>query len=417
MKRIKIGMIAVLLAAVLAGCGKGETSGTTEVMESGGTQLATGDKAVSEELATDDMDKGDTNELASNEVPKETPDENDRAASKEEPSQAPDRVYSKECVGVLTVSINPEVDLEIDKDGNVFSVDFRNEDATTAYQDLNLVGMQAEDAVNLIVETADKKGYLKDDGGVTLVYGSTGNASAEEARGMIDGARDAVMGTLNALGKEGVVTLEMENYAQETSDICDLCFGVGSIVCDQCGGVGFGNGMVICDQCLGTGTYDDGHVPEEAGEGGAPEDDGLCRTCRGSGIMTIQAQTCYICKGTGLCINCGGSGIDPEPDDQGNIGACHACGGDGDCLQEVCEGGTMIERSETCRDCNGTGQDTGNFSGPEQGENPGEGENQGEESSFGCNRCQGSGRMECNGCGGTLIGTCYRCNGTGIKQP
>lgn len=200
MKRIKIGMLAVLLAAVLAGCGKGETSENAEVMESGGTQLATDDKAGTEELA-------------SNEVPKETPDENDGAASKEEPSQAPDRVYSKECVGVLTVSINPEVDLEIDKDGNVFSVDFRNEDATTAYQDLNLVGMQAEDAVNLIVETADKKGYLKDDGGVTLVYGSTGNASADEARGMIDGARDAVMGTLNALGKEGTVTLEMENYA------------------------------------------------------------------------------------------------------------------------------------------------------------------------------------------------------------
>ena len=60
MKRIKIGMLAVLLAAALAGCGKGETSENAEVMESGGTQLATDDKAGTEELA-------------SNEVPKETP--------------------------------------------------------------------------------------------------------------------------------------------------------------------------------------------------------------------------------------------------------------------------------------------------------------------------------------------------------
>ena len=427
MKRIKIGVLAVLLVAALAGCGKGETPEITEVMESGDSELATDDMAGTEELATNDKAgvedfatgntaEGDKNELASNEVPKETSDDNDGAASKEESSQASDRVYSKECVGVLTISINPEVDLEIDKDGKVLAVVFRNEDAKTAYQDLNLEGIAAEDAVKMIVETADKKGYLKDDGGVTVVYGSTGNASAEEARDMIDGVRDAVMGTLNALEKEGAVTLEMENYAQETSDICDACFGVGSIVCDLCGGVGFGNGMVLCDQCLGTGIYDDGHVPEGAGEGGGPEDDGLCRTCRGSGIMTIQAQTCYICKGTGLCINCGGSGIDPEPDDQGNMGACHACGGDGDCLQEVCEGGTMIERHETCRDCNGTGQDTGNFSGTDQGGNPGEGENPGEEQAFGCNRCQGSGRIECNRCGGTLIGTCNRCNGTGINQ-
>ena len=145
--------------------------------------------------------------------------------------------------------------------------------------------------MKIIVETANDKGYLKDDGEVTLIYGSTGNALAEEAREMIDSARDTVMYTLNELGKESAVVLEMKNYAQDTSDICDLCFGVGSIVCDQCGGLGYGNGMVRCDLCMGTGTYDDGHIPEGGDE---PVDDGLCRDCGG----TLMG-TCYRCNGTG----------------------------------------------------------------------------------------------------------------------
>lgn len=369
-------ILSVMLAVGLIGCGKGENLETTELIESGN---------------------------------EEKTEENLEPDSTEEVFQTSDRVYGKECMGVFTISINPEVDIELDKDGNVLSVAFQNEDAETAYKDLSLEGIQAGDAVKFIIKTADEKGYLKDDGEVTLVYGSTGNASTAEARSMIDGVRDATMDTLKELGKESTVVLELENCTQDTSDICDLCFGIGSIICDQCGGVGYGNGMVTCDLCMGTGVYDDGHIPEEGGE---PVDDGLCRTCHGTGTMTIQAQTCYICKGTGLCNVCGGSGIDPELDDQGNSGSCHACGGDGKCLQDVCEGGIMIERHETCRDCGGTGQDTGNFSGNESGE----GDNPVEESSIGCNRCQGSGYMECNGCGGTLMGTCYRCNGSGINK-
>ena len=349
---------------------------------------------------------GKENETEIVKLTEEKEEEYVESVSTENLPQASDRVYGKDCKGVFTISINPEVDLEIDIEGNVLSVIFKNEDAEIAYSGLNLEGTEANSAMKCIVETADEKGYLTDDGEVTLIYGSTGNASAEEARNMIDSARDTVMETVNELGKESIIVLEMKNYAQETSDICDLCFGVGSIVCDQCSGLGYGNGMVECDLCMGTGTYDDGHKPE--GSGG-PVDDGLCRTCHGTGIMTIQAQTCYICKGTGLCINCGGSGIDPVLDDQGNSGACHACGGSGDCLQEVCEGGVMIERHETCRDCGGSGQDTGNFSGSDVGEDPDN------EPPSGCNRCAGTGYMECNGCGGTLMGTCYRCNGTGIN--
>lgn len=373
MKKIQIIALSLLLAVGLIGCGTEKGADSTELS---GSII---------EQTTEDNKEG---------IAEQTTEKTEQVSSEEE-NPSPERVYGEECVGVITISINPEIDLEIDKAGNVLEVVFQNEDAKTAYEDLNLEGLEAKAAMKLIVETANEKGYLKDDGEVSLIYGSTGNASAEEAQEMINSARTSVMDTLNDLGKESTVSLEMKNYAQETSDICDLCYGVGTIVCEQCGGMGNGNGMVTCDLCMGTGTYDG----EEE-----PPTDGLCRSCLGTGILTIQPQKCYICNGTGLCINCGGSGIDPEPDDFGNYGSCHACGGDGDCLQEVCEGGTMIERSETCRDCGGTGQDTGAFSGPSDEER-------------GCYRCEGRGFMECNGCGGSLVENCYRCNGTGIKQP
>ncbi len=159
-------------------------------------------------------------------INEEKTEENLEPDSTEEVFQTSDRVYGKECMGVFTISINPEVDIELDKDGNVLSVAFQNEDAETAYKDLSLEGIQAGDAVKLIIETADEKGYLKDDGEVTLVYGSTGNASTVEARSMIDGVRDATMDTLKELGKESAVVLELENCTQDTSDICDLCFGI-----------------------------------------------------------------------------------------------------------------------------------------------------------------------------------------------
>lgn len=385
MKKAYMIILSVIFTVGLTGCGK---ENKTEI---------TGERTekYTESVPTKEYTESVSTEGYAESVPTE------------ELTQSSERVFSEDCIGVFTISINPEVELGIDKSGNVLSVVFRNEDAETAYKDLSLEGMAARDAMRLIVETANEKGYLKDDEEVTLTYGSTGNASVEEARGMIDSARDTVMDKLNELGKESIVALEMKNYAQDTSDICDLCFGVGSIVCEQCGGLRSENGMVKCDLCMGTGTYDDGHIPEGGDE---PADDGLCRTCRGTGIMTIQAQTCYICNGTGLCINCGGSGIDPELDDQGNSGSCHACGGSGDCLQEVCEGGVMVERHETCRDCGGSGQDTGNFSGPDVGEDSDN------DPSGVCNRCGGTGYMECNGCGGTLIETCYRCNGTGINK-
>ena len=60
-------------------------------------------------------------------------------------------------------------------------------------------------------------------------------------------------------------------------------------------------------------------IIETADEKGHLKDDGLCRTCLGTGTMTIQAQTCYICKDTGLCNVCGGT----------LMGTCYRCNGSG----------------------------------------------------------------------------------------
>lgn len=315
---------------------------------------------------------------------------------------------SENCVGLITISINPEIALEIDENGVVISVTYKNDDARDAYENLNLEEMLAEEAAELVVKVADEKGYLKDGGDVELRYGSTGRTSPGEAQEIISGTREALKNSLSEIGKDSAVVFQMESCGEDNTGICDLCYGVGVIVCDNCGGVSYGNGMTRCDLCSGSGVY-------EGGQDGAPDGDsadGLCRSCRGTGILTIQAQTCYTCNGTGLCINCGGSGVDPELSDRGETMSCHACDGTGDCLQEVCEGGIMVERSETCRDCGGTGQDTGNFSGNDTGDSGEEAKAQ----SSSCYRCDGNGYMLCNRCQGSLMQTCNRCNGTGINE-
>lgn len=306
--------------------------------------------------------------------------------------------YTSNVRGVINVSINPEVEFEIDENNHIARVIYCNEDATTAYSELKLEGMDVNEAMLLIVKTAREKGYLKDGNDISLNYGSTGYASAEESLALIASAKDALCEGLLETGSNSAVVLNVNNYTNDDS-ICDLCFGIGQIVCDNCGGKAYGNGMVLCDLCFGSGIESD---DDQSSTPPPKVKENACRHCNGTGIKTIQAQTCYTCNGTGLCINCGGSG--QELTDRGDMGSCHACGGSGDCLQQVCEGGVMPARSETCDKCGGTGVGNGDSN-----------DEPGPASDNGCHRCNGSGYMTCNTCNGNLMDTCYRCDGTGIR--
>ncbi len=393
--------------AFLTACGNSEGSGTVITQApSNASEVSEGESGHNTDKTTETPAEAETvktpetsAETETDKTP-ETPAETGTDKTTEEPSgtdigeitENPSRDYSGETHGVLNISINPEVEFEIDENGLVTKVIYLNEDARDAYIGLALEGIPVKEAIELVVKTADEKGYLKDGNDVSVSYGATGYATAEEAQEMIEAARTGTIEALNETGKDSALVLNMTNYSQD-DEICDLCFGAGVIICDICGGISYGNGKLKCDLCEGSGFYDDGHDPDLG--------TGNCRTCHGTGIMTIQSETCRFCGGSGKCDVCGGTGQEMRGD--GTPGPCHACLGTTDCQNSECIDGIVPEKHTTCTDCEGSGRASGDSSDPN--DRP-EGL---------CYRCDGEGFMTCYRCGGTLLQTCYRCDGTGKR--
>ena len=62
----------------------------------------------------------------------------------------------------ITISINPEILLSVNNEGKVVEVTAVNEDADILLSDLELVGLTAEEASNLIIDSAYESGYINE---------------------------------------------------------------------------------------------------------------------------------------------------------------------------------------------------------------------------------------------------------------
>lgn len=82
--------------------------------------------------------------------------------------------------------------------------------------------------------------------------------------------------------------LENKNGLTPQRETCISCRGTG--FCSQC--IGSTNGILPCSTCSGTGSV-------QRGEESVP-----CSTCNGLG-----KRECSICRGTGRCRDCNGTGI------------------------------------------------------------------------------------------------------------
>lgn len=70
--------------------------------------------------------------------------------------------FGNEVYALATVDINPSLELELDKNYKVIKMNALNEDAK-ALKDLKVKGMDVEDAIEIIVDEAEGKGFIKDD--------------------------------------------------------------------------------------------------------------------------------------------------------------------------------------------------------------------------------------------------------------
>lgn len=167
--------------------------------------------------------------------------------------------------------------------------------------------------------------------------------------------------------------------------VCGRCRGEGLIECGHCD-----NGIITdCPTCHGQSL---GACTECGGSKTIP-----CDLCEGSGY---DPKNCAYCKGTGNCPGCGGSGKKTMED--GNIGPCNKCGGDGHCrnlfngVTAICYGHgpcprCHMKKVKECTHCRGTGEEI-------------------------CNNCLGEIGGTCGFCNGSGRETCPDCDGTGKSE-
>lgn len=256
---------------------------------------------------------------------------------------------------VVRITINPDLELLLDKEAKILAVNYLNQDAEDAFSELELQGTELKDAVSLVVDAAIEKEYLEA-GKEIAVEISAGEGKVPEA----------------ALSEK--ITDVINKTVQETLDNRQFDALLQITVAEAEEG-------------------QSGHAAEvkeeqtESKEGQAAEDGQTAvKDGQGSGEsteQTTQAETggepCPACGGTGICAECGGGTL-----------PCKRCGGS---LWEKC-GTCGGSGSQTCPGCHGSGQDATDGSA--------------------CRHCGGAGSITCEQCGGSGGKACSICNGKGV---
>lgn len=245
------------------------------------------------------------------------PTQQTQEQSTQNESTAPDNIADKSYTTRIKVTINPDADILTDQDGKVVEIVCNNDDAITAYGNLEVAGKELEDVAKEMVKAATDAGFMQDAKPVTLSIVDaecTGQELLDEALEVKDGVQQALIE--NDFQHAPIVAEIMEG--EVVDDTCDLCYGKGVIICDGCNGTTYldGNQWTVCGKCAGEGK-----------------------------------TTCTLCNGEGfsVCDSCGGTGLD----DAGDDGKCWSCHGEGKTGCVRCGDGVGYQ---TCEDCNGEGR-------------------------------------------------------------
>ncbi len=326
-RKITMIMAALLTAFVFAGCNADEVPEGYNIMD---------DTVVNVQAETS-SDVTDSEEVETTDVSEEKGYD----------------VIPEEYAMVVTVSINPEISLYLDKEYKVIGYKFGNDDAIDAYADNSseFLGRSAEDVTGTLVTIAAEKDYLKDDGNVDISLSELKDETIKDAA-VLTLMKDAATGVIDeqelkcAVNVEVAESIPAEIEAPKVKVTCPDCGGVG-VICpgdsslgDEitpggykgCGGDGVveclskiplcENGTIHCDHCGATGQ-------------------GMCFGCNGTGVNPVDGATCNHCGGSGHepCEYCHGQGVY----------TCPRCGGTG---MMTCP---TLDKHYNCETCGGTG--------------------------------------------------------------
>lgn len=247
------------------------------------------------------------------------PSQGAKATQPLQPTHNPQEPTQIAHLNKINISINPEINLTTDDNGTVTDVEYVNEDAETAYGSLSLIGLNINEATELIVDAAASQNYLQDGMPITLTLLDT----SMDGRETLDELTEVKEATQNELSNQNfdnsaiIASIELETEF-EHDHTCDLCLGSGLLVCEECHGTTYldGNAWTVCGMCGGEGRT-------------------LCTLCSGAGSL--------------VCDSCGGTGTDASQSD----GVCFQCHGTGTTPCNRCQDGAGYV---VCYDCKGAGK-------------------------------------------------------------
>lgn len=335
-RRSIIGRLAVLFTAMtflMTGCGEKAAGADSALQESTASESASENSSVALESAAKESSSGES--------------------TGEEPAG--------DVAAVVRITINPDLELLLDKEAIILAVNYLNQDAEDAFSELELQGTELKDAVSLVVDAAIEKEYLKAGKEIAVEISAGANKVPEAALSeeITDVINKTVQETLDNRQFDALLQITVAETEEGQS-------GQASEVKEE--QTESKEGQAAKD----SQTAEDGQTAVKDGQ-----DSGE------SMEQTTQAETggepCPACGGTGICAECGGGTL-----------PCKRCGGS---LWEKC-GTCGGSGSQTCPGCHGSGQDATDGSA--------------------CRHCGGAGSITCEQCGGSGGKACSICNGKGV---
>lgn len=279
----------------------------------------------------------------------------------------------------VIVTINPQIKLYADINQLIVGVEYLNEDAKTAFSQIDFIGITMEEGMHQIVDAAIKQHFLMDGKDVDIEVveiidescdgsavckkiedaaaaaleksGVTASVSARVSVEIVEEADESEAADSeetnvheieipeNALTETGATEDAMKELSETDTDVgtketaqTEVSENVTPVIqnsakssCTVCGGTG------KCDECKGDGYRGSGYtVSCPRCHGSLTE---TCIYCDANGNSTKHEGTCDFpnCMGAHVyrCTICGGGTIPVTCQSCGGSGKCNVCGGGG----------------------------------------------------------------------------------------
>lgn len=132
---------------------------------------------------------------------------------------------------IVSLDVNPSIELKIDSNEKVVETSARNEDARIILDDMDLKGTDLNVAVNAVVGSMLKHGYITQDANSILV--SVENADSQKGAALQKELTDEISGILKASSVEASVlsqTLEEDTELKSLAETYGISMGKASMI-------------------------------------------------------------------------------------------------------------------------------------------------------------------------------------------